>query len=117
MDLWTPTAWRASTANRQLRRAQLEAALQRDSSQQNLPEILGGDFNAPVSDSVFQLLSGFQDAHVEAGRGWGNTAVNSLPIARPDRIWLRQIDAVSVRAKATRYSDHRLVVADLVISH
>jgi endonuclease/exonuclease/phosphatase (EEP) superfamily protein YafD len=113
LDLWNPAAWRASVANRQVRRVQLQAAIERDSSQNALPEIFGGDFNTPVPDAVFRLLTRFSDAHSKAGRGWGNTAVNNLPIARPDQIWLKGFKAVSVRARRTINSDHRAVIADV----
>jgi vancomycin resistance protein VanJ len=93
----------------------LEAALERDSEQKDWPEILGGDFNTPVPDAVFKLLHRFHDAHREAGRGWGNTAVNNLPIARPDQIWLKGLHAISVRAIRTQNSDHRLVLADIQV--
>jgi endonuclease/exonuclease/phosphatase (EEP) superfamily protein YafD len=113
LDLWNSTAWRASTENRRLRRTQLLAALERSMTETGLPEILGGDFNAPVSDSVFRLLPAFQDAHQEAGIGWGNTAINNFPIARPDQIRVKGFRVISCRAVQTRNSDHRLVVADL----
>lgn len=113
MDLWNPKAWQESTANRRLRRMQLQAALDRLPSEGKLAEIFGGDFNAPVSDSVFRLLAGFKDAHREGGIGWGNTAINSFPIARPDQIWVKGFHVISARAVRTMNSDHRLVVADL----
>jgi endonuclease/exonuclease/phosphatase (EEP) superfamily protein YafD len=118
LDLWNPKAWSASTENRRLRRSQLEDALARTSFMSTHPEILGGDFNAPVSDAVYRLRSqwfgaSFLDAHREAGRGWGNTALNSLPIARSDQIWLKGSRAISVHTVRTKHSDHRMVVADI----
>jgi vancomycin resistance protein VanJ len=76
-------------------------------------EIVGGGFNAPVPDKIFKLMKGFQDAFHESGTGWGNTALNSLPIARPDQIWLKGLHSKSTRAIRTQNSDHRLVVAEI----
>jgi len=113
MDLWNPAAWSASTRNRRLRRQQLQHALERDAQHANSAEILGGDFNAPPNDAVFRLLDQFRDAFKESGHGWGNTALNRIPIARPDQIWFKQLRATSAHAVATRHSDHRMVVVDI----
>jgi len=83
------------------------------SSPSNMREIIGGDFNAPIPDKIFKLMKGFQDAFHESGTGWGNTALNSLPIARPDQIWLKGLHSKSTRAIRTQNSDHRLVVAEI----
>jgi vancomycin resistance protein VanJ len=114
-DLWNPSAWRASADNRRLRRFQLQDVLQDELKGSTLPEVLGGDFNTPVPDAVFGLMGQFHDAYRESGRGWGNTALNSLPIARPDQIWIKGFHSVSTRAIQTQTSDHRLVLTDIEI--
>ena len=83
LDFWNLAAWRSTTANRQLRRTQLKEALEREPAYENVPEVLGGDFNAPANDLVFKLLTQFADAYREAGCGWGNTGLNNLPNRAP----------------------------------
>lgn len=79
------------------------------------PLIVGGDFNAPVGDPVYQLMpTGLRDSFREAGIGWGNTLMNAFPIWRIDQIWIsRHFRATGVRAVRTIHSDHRMVVCDL----
>jgi endonuclease/exonuclease/phosphatase (EEP) superfamily protein YafD len=113
IDLWNPAAWRISADNRRLRRRQLQTALLCGPTEIGRPEIIAGDFNTPVPDAIFKLMRQYQDAWLESGRGWGNTALNNLPIARPDQIWLKKLHAVSSCAVQTKNSDHRLVVADI----
>jgi vancomycin resistance protein VanJ len=114
-DLWNPATWRAYVKDRQVRKRQLQAVLERPSTKPEFPEIMAGDFNAPAGDGIYKLLIGFRDAHRRAGRGWGNTALNSLPFFRPDQIWLKRLFPVSCYAVRTTNSDHRMVVADLLL--
>jgi endonuclease/exonuclease/phosphatase (EEP) superfamily protein YafD len=115
MDLWNPATWRAYLRDRRLRKQQLRTVLDAVSSRTDLPEILGGDFNAPANDGLYRLLSGFQDTHRSAGRGWGNTALNTLPFFRPDQIWVRGLSPTAAYAIRTVHSDHRMVVADVQV--
>lgn len=112
IDLWNPRCWQQATENRRLRRAQLQATLPDKSDTDSLPEVLGGDFNAPVSDSAYRLLTRYEDAHRKAGKGWGNTVLNSFPIARPDQIRVRDLKVLSAKAVPSSYSDHRMVIAE-----
>lgn len=112
MDLWNPSTWRLYMGDRRLRKGQLSSVLEAPSTKPELPEIVGGDFNAPAGDGIYRLLGQFRDTHRETGRGWGNTALNTLPFFRPDQIWLRSLLPVSSRAVRTVHSDHRMVVAD-----
>lgn len=119
VDLWSPDCWREQAANRRRRRSQLQAivgALAASSSK--TPLIVGGDFNAPPGDAVFRSLKPrWHDAFSDAGRGWGNTIINSAPFLRIDQIWLSpQWKAVDVFSRATEHSDHRMVVCDVVLS-
>jgi endonuclease/exonuclease/phosphatase (EEP) superfamily protein YafD len=115
IDLWNPATWRAYRADRQLRTQQLRSVLQAEPAKTELPEIMGGDFNAPASDGIYKLLTGYRDSHRLAGRGWGNTALNTIPLFRPDQIWLKGLSPLSSHAVQTIHSDHRLVVADVVL--
>lgn len=118
IDLWSPECWREQTANRRRRRKQLETVLSAVSTTNNhRPLIVGGDFNAPPGDAIFQLLSPLHDAFSEAGRGWGNTIINAAPFLRIDQIWLSpQLQAVDVYSRKTEHSDHRMVVCDVAIA-
>jgi len=113
MDLWRPATWRAYLEDRRLRRRQLQSALDAQSIRPDLPQIVGGDFNAPANDGIYRLLRQYKDAHGVAGQGWGGTAINSMPAFRPDQIWVRSLHSTACRAIRTVHSDHRMVIADL----
>jgi endonuclease/exonuclease/phosphatase (EEP) superfamily protein YafD len=118
VDLWSPGCWRAQSENRRARRVELAtvagafAALQPSAAL-----IVGGDFNAPAGDGVYDLLKPrLADSFATAGRGWGNTIVNGAPFHRIDQVWIGgPLRANGTRAIATRHSDHRMVVCDLVV--
>lgn len=117
-NLLLPSVWYQHRANRQARRKELRAVAQFVSSfPRDLPIVLGGDFNAPVGDPVFEELpDDLADAFEEAGSGWGNTIFNSFPIHRIDRIFFSpHLKCVQARTVKTKHSDHRLVSADLVL--
>lgn len=115
VDLWNPGTWRAYLEDRRLRTRQLQSVLDAPPTNPDLPEILGGDFNAPAGDGIYKLLGGFRDSHRVAGRGLGNTALNTMPFFRPDQIWLKRLLPVSSYAVRTVHSDHRMVVADVLL--
>jgi len=115
LDLWSAECWSSQRANRQVRRRQLAAILEALPEARGIPVIVGGDFNAPAGDPVFrEFPRGFRDAFRLAGRGWGDTIVNQVPLQRIDQIWIdRGLLAANAGALRTRNSDHRLVWADL----
>jgi hypothetical protein len=113
IDLWNPAAWHGYLLDRMLRRQQLTSVLQAESPTRVEMEIVGGDFNAPANDGIYRMLRGFKDSHRAAGRRWGHTALNTLPLFRPDQIWTKGLVPKASFALATKYSDHRMVVADL----
>ena len=118
LDLWSPECWREQSRNRRVRRAQLQSiAKWIESIPKEIPVILGGDFNAPQGDAVFGLLiPRLHDTFTVSGRGWGNTVINDWPFSRIDQIWVSgTVRSISVVARATRHSDHRMVVCDLTI--
>lgn len=113
MDLWRPATWRSYRHDRRFRRQQLQSVLDAQPAHPDLPAIIGGDFNAPANDGIYRLLRGYRDSHRAAGRGWGGTAINTIPLFRADQIWVRRLSPVASRAVRTVHSDHRMVVADV----
>jgi endonuclease/exonuclease/phosphatase (EEP) superfamily protein YafD len=118
MDLYSRDCYVAQTEDRRRRREQLAEVYARiAATPDNIPLIMGGDFNAPQGDAIFrQLQPRLHDTFGEAGVGWGNTIINDFPLLRIDQIWAsRQFRAKYVRAIKTVNSDHRLVVCDLML--
>lgn len=118
VKLWSRDAFREHYNNRKSRSAELERLLsvQRLISRQH-PAIIGGDFNAPAGDAVFDLLTdaGFRDAYAEAGSGWPDTYPNTAPMLRIDHLWVNSaIHPVRAAAVETKNSDHRMVVCDFL---
>lgn len=116
MDLWSPDCWRAQRENREVRRAEMATLLDDLAARhEDIPLIVGGDFNAPGGDAVPRMLAPrLRDSFREAGLGWGNTGLNNIPVTRIDQVWIsRQFLARGVIASKTVHSDHRIVVCDL----
>ncbi len=117
-DVWNRRAWLEFAQNRWKRRRQLTHILTAIDAQveRSEPVLIGGDFNAPARDAIFDLLKPeLRDAFPEAGRGWGKTIVNSYPVQRIDQIWISsEFRAISVTAHKTLHSDHRMVICDLI---
>ncbi len=117
LDLWSPSCWRAQKLNRQARRQEMRTIARRVAEvPQEVPILVGGDFNAPAGDAVFRLLQPFlRDAFHEEGRGWGNTITNTYPVQRIDQIWISDgLRPLNVVARPTDRSDHRMVVCEFV---
>jgi endonuclease/exonuclease/phosphatase (EEP) superfamily protein YafD len=119
VKLWTRNAFRSHYYNRQSRRSELIRlmGLRRFISRQH-PAIIGGDFNAPAGDAVFDLLkqSEFRDVFAEAGSGWPDTYPNSAPMLRIDHLWVNAaVTPVRAAAVSTKHSDHRMVVCDFLV--
>ncbi len=118
-DIWRPSIWRKARRLREARgEAIAEALEQRARYGDNVPAIIGGDFNTRAGDSLLQPLAraGMTDAFRAVGTGWPNTFTARFPLERIDFIWaddrfepLRAVVAVS------GHSDHRMVVADLAV--
>jgi vancomycin resistance protein VanJ len=118
MDLWSPECWTMHRHGREIRRVQLQElvnVLQPVSVRR--PMIVGGDFNAPAGDAIFRLLRGpMKECFREAGRGWGNTGINTCPVSRPDQIWINHTSVtLQAWASKTENSDHRMVICDVVL--
>lgn len=121
IDLWNPAAWQDYLSNRRARIQQLQDISRRLPWD---PDIIGGDFNippdpqgSPVTKSREHSLA---DAFAVAGRGWGATCVNPLPLmVRIDRIYadFRRLAPVTAFAAPSVHSDHRIVIADYAFQY
>jgi len=117
-DLWRPSCWREFADDHRKRRQWLrELVAQLESVPPDVPLLVAGDFNATAREAVFDCMKPrLRDAFVEAGRGWGNTLLNSLPLWRIDMVWGNDcFRPISCRAQRTAHSDHRMVICDLQI--
>jgi hypothetical protein len=118
-DVWSPSCWQEQAQDRRFHRSQaMQIAQAVRSLPVTRPIIVGGDFNVPGGDGAVGIFRPrLHDTFVEGGRGWGDTAINDTPVSRFDQIWAsRQFRAVSVVARKTKHSDHRMVICDLVVS-
>lgn len=119
LRMWKKECWETHLKKRQAHITELSIALGiLAETNSGLPAILGGDFNSPPTDPIQSLLKAdFEDAFIEAGTGWGNTYQRRIPFQRIDQIhYTRHLQAIRCSAVTTRRSDHRMVVADLLLS-
>lgn len=81
------------------------------------PLLLAGDLNAPPRGGVwYQLRSlGLRDAFMQSGRGFGFTHHALFGHSRIDYVWLRGLKANRTRTLGDVLSDHRAVLAGLVL--
>jgi len=118
VDLWSPECWALHTHFRRSHRGQARQCAEEIA---RLPEgsrvIFAGDLNVRQHDASLAPLRGrLRDAFSQAGRGWGNTVLNDFPALRFDQVWVsRSLQPVSVTARKSRSSDHRMVVCDVVV--
>jgi endonuclease/exonuclease/phosphatase (EEP) superfamily protein YafD len=115
-DLWSPDCWRAQAENRRQRRAQLQrVAAQLAAVPASVPIIVGGDFNAPAGDAIFELLRPrLHDTFEAGGSGWCNTITNDYPFHRIDQVWTSShFLVITVVGQRTEHSDHRMVISDV----
>lgn len=116
IDFWKRGCWQEQQAIRLERKQQLREILQRVRAlPAGCPVLIGGDFNAPHGDATFRLMpANFHDAFGGAGIGWCNTIINEMPFSRIDQIWIDQhFEALSLAARRTQHSDHRMVICDV----
>lgn len=81
------------------------------------PVIMAGDYNSTWGHQPFRqlLAAGLRDAHVDVGRALATTWPRPS-LFRIDHVLLSEgVEALAVRAGAGRSSDHRPVVADLLL--
>jgi Endonuclease/Exonuclease/phosphatase family len=123
--LWRPQTWRHHRANHTTRRLQL-ADLMAWQFEPDLisadpgglrPCLIGGDFNAPAGDRIFQTLDEhFDDAFATVGTGWGDTFPSGLPLLRLDQIWATpELRPLRARVFPSRFADHSLLITDFLV--
>ncbi len=98
-------------------RAEQARQLRRMLDAESHPFLVCGDFNSTPRSWVYaHLAGGLRDVFREAGSGWGATFPARLPAIRIDYV-LASPDWTVRRAQvdATLFSDHRPVVAELVL--
>ena len=117
-DLWNPACWREQFAKRKQHNQQLDELASLLIESDNVPIILGGDFNAAQHDRSTQVLRRLgRDTFDIAGRGWGNTVLNRIPVMRFDQIWASDhFLPLATWAIHSEHSDHRMAVSDLVLT-
>ncbi len=116
-DLWNPACWREQTAKRQQHENQIGQLCELLRGELRGIQVVGGDFNAAQHDRSTTRLRPFaRDTFDVAGRGWGNTVLNSIPVLRFDQIWASgHFQPIATWAVRSEHSDHRMVVCDLVL--
>jgi endonuclease/exonuclease/phosphatase family metal-dependent hydrolase len=120
IDFWSSEFWKDHQRIRKVHRQEIEAVttkLKLDSAPG--PTIIGGDFNSPDYDAAFTSLhDNYRSSFSTSGRGWGGTGTNDWPLFRVDHIWTSQknIDVGACWSQKTKHSDHRMVIADLILN-
>lgn len=117
-DLWSPDCWREHAAARRQHRQEtklIRSALA--SIPKGRPILLGGDCNCPAADGALrEWLPLLEDAFKSAGRGWGATVLNRVPVLRFDQLWSSaELAPLGVWAVQSERSDHRLVTGEFEI--
>lgn len=81
------------------------------------PLVIAGDFNTPPRGMIYRRIARqYTDAFRAAGWGTGFTYRSSLPVLRIDYIFARPgITVKSARTLASDASDHRPLIAELVL--
>ncbi len=120
LRLWLKQTWIEHRQNRLIRRKELDTTLKILEQTTNFPNtatIFGGDFNSSASDAIHRKLSrDFIDAFASSGTGWGDTFHRRFPILRIDHIYTtRHFTAVRSIVATSRHSDHRMVIADVLL--
>lgn len=120
MRLWRRSCWQKHAANRKLLRNQVSSSLsliKKTSHYRNRPVIVAGDFNAPASDPVHDLMRiEFNDSFSEAGTGWANTWHRRIPLHRIDYIYTNpMLKAVRSHTVIVPASDHRMLISDFLL--
>ncbi len=120
MRLWRKSCWKEHAANRKLQRREVAyslAVLESTTPFPTRPVIVAGDFNAPASDPLHDLLrTHFNDSFSDAGTGWANTWHRRIPLHRIDYIYTTPLlQAVRSHTVIVPASDHRMLVSDFLL--
>jgi len=99
----------------EVRRDQAEALI-KATRRDHRPMIVCGDFNTPPRGVVYGMLAGEWEDAAYVRSGFGYTFASTLPVLRIDYIW-HSPDLLATRTEtpASTGSDHRPVVADLIV--
>jgi endonuclease/exonuclease/phosphatase family metal-dependent hydrolase len=116
LDGWTLGFWTEHRARRVTHRMEAQEIRQAlDAVESNIPQIAGGDLNAPPHHPTLKTLRpAVQDAFLIGGVGLGGTGTNDFPLFRVDQICVSG-RPLRVFSQKTKHSDHRMVVCDLAI--
>ncbi|MFM9873654.1 MAG: endonuclease/exonuclease/phosphatase family protein [Fimbriimonadaceae bacterium] len=119
LDYYSPELWKSQTENLSSRRDQLRTILKqiedmRSRTGDSGEIVIAGDFNA-VPGQISGREFGYHDLGATHGVNWGGSAVNEYPLARIDRVWLRDKNSIGgfhgrVVTLPTKFSDHRMVI-------
>lgn len=114
--------WQRNLADRLTQATALARDLARDRAGSHRPLVVAGDLNAPESSPVIQTLLrvGLRDAFASAGRGYGYSYGHALrrgyDFLRIDHILVSaDIEVMDSFVGQSAASDHRAVIADLVL--
>jgi len=121
VEFWSSIFWASHRDCRVEHRRELEAvAASADQMRQaaaGRPFVLGGDFNTTPGDrALAELRPVFRDAFLKSGAGIGGTGTNDWPLFRVDQIWTpARARPVRTWAVKTAWSDHRMVVCEILV--
>ncbi len=80
------------------------------------PVLLAGDFNvSATARSLGPIRENLDDVWKSSGRGWGRTITASFPVSRIDQCWVSGFEPMSARVYDPPFSDHRILVVDLLM--
>lgn len=98
-------------------RAEQARELKRMLEAESYPFIVCGDLNSTPKNWVYTYLTqGLRDAFREVGAGWGGTYPARFPLVRIDHVIVSPEWSVRrARVETELFSDHRPVVAELVL--
>jgi len=118
-NLFSVNTWTAHRKDRKSRRNQVAKIIEQiNHIPEKVPVIVGGDFNVSANDGCLNILRPrLTDTFARGGRGWGHTAINTVPLFRVDQIWASShFKPFSVYSRKTKHSDHRMVICQMIIN-
>ena len=117
LQLWNPDHWRWASESRTRNLQEGRLLEQQLAALGDVPVIVGGDFNAvPSNPALATVRNRYRDVFAEAGVGLGGTLWNHRPLLRIDHILVSgTLFAGSAKVVRSEHSDHRLVLAEVVL--
>ncbi len=117
-DLWEKECWQSYTQHRLAQKKQFQSIVNSlPAFEANDKVIIGGDFNAPAGDVIFEIMPSYmQEAFHETGVGWGCSFHSQYPLIRIDQLWSTpQIKPIRCHTVDSESSDHRVIIVDYEI--